>query len=109
MIDPDLSDAAAAIETAAGVVRRATHSLAETGSIDADQVLAYDLAHAAAALETARSMLDYGAKGDLEARLTCVFVADVRADLASKVWGRESIWNTTDSALDPARPFAIHG
>ena len=87
------------------MVRRATRSLAETGSIDADQVLAYDLAHAAAALETARSMLDYGAKGDLEARLTCVFVADVLADLASKVWGRESIWNTTDTALDPARPF----
>ena len=47
-----------------------------------DQVLAYDLAHAAAAVETARSLLDYGAKGDLEAAITCAFVADAVDDLA---------------------------
>ena len=37
------------------------------------------------AVETARSMLDYGAKGDVEARLTCAFVADAVHDLASRV------------------------
>ena len=83
----------------------ATAHLAATGSVDADQVLAYDLAHAAAALETGRSMLDYGAKGELEGQLTCVFVADVVADLASKIWGRESIWATTPDALDATREF----
>ncbi|MEM7338644.1 MAG: acyl-CoA dehydrogenase family protein [Actinomycetota bacterium] len=105
MVEPDLSAAADAINAADTVVRGATLSLAETGSIDADQVLAYDLAHAAAAVETARSMLDYGSKGELEAKLTCVFAADVVAELGSKIWGRESIWSTTPEALDAVRPF----
>ena len=39
-------------------------TLAAAGSIDDNQVVAYDLAHAAAAVETARTLLDYGAKGD---------------------------------------------
>lgn len=105
MTTPDLTEAAAVIETADEVVRGATRHLAANGSVDVDQVLAYDLAHAAAAIETARSMLDYGAKGDLEAKLTCVFVADVVADLASKIWGREQTWATSDDALDSTRPF----
>lgn len=105
MTAPELFEAASAIEAAASVVRGATRKLAETGSVDADQILAYDLAHAAAAIETARSMLDYGAKGDLEGQLTCVFVADVVADLASKIWGREEMWATTADALDTSRAF----
>ncbi|MEL7155916.1 MAG: acyl-CoA dehydrogenase family protein [Actinomycetota bacterium] len=105
MSDPDLSEAASAIEAAATIVRGATVQLAETGSVDADQILAYDLAHAAAAIETARSMLDYGAKGHLEGQLTCVFVADVVADLAAKVWGREEIWATEAGSLDATRQF----
>ena len=105
MTEPDLQRAATAIEAGAQVVRAGTRQLAETSSIDADQVLAYDLAHAAAAIETARSMIDYGAKGDLEARLTCVFVADVVADLAAKVWGRESLWGVGVDALSPTAEF----
>ncbi len=101
----DLQEAASAIEAAASVVRSATRILAETGSVDADQVLAYDLAHAAAAVETARAMIDYGAKGTLEGQLTCVFVADVIADLGAKLWGRESLWGTTSDALDSSRGF----
>ena len=44
--------------------------LAASGDADSDQVVAYDLAHAAAAVETGRALLDYGAKGDVEARIT---------------------------------------
>ncbi len=102
---PDLQDAAAALEVAAGIIRGATRHLKETSSVDADQVLAYDLAHAAAAVETARGMLDYGSKGELEAKLTCVFIADAVADLAAKIWGREAQWATTPNALDPTRSF----
>lgn len=105
MTTPDLPDAASAIELAAGVIRKATLRLAETSSVDADQVLAYDLAHAAAAIETARSMLDYGAKGELEGQLTCIFVADAVADLGAKLWGRETQWGAAPSDLDGARPF----
>ncbi len=102
---PDLQEAAAAIELAADVVRGAVRHLAETSSVDADQVLAYDIAHGAAAVETARAMLDYGNKGDVEARLTCVFVADAIADLTTKVWGREAAWAAATDALDGARSF----
>ena len=87
------------------MVRAATAKLAETSSIDADQVLAYDLAHTAASLETARSMIDYGAKGDLEAQMTCVFVADVIAELAARLWGREKLWGAQPDALASTADF----
>ena len=74
---PDLQTAATIIETARAMVGKAVRNLAANGGPDAQQVLAYDLAHAAAAVETARSMLDYGAKGDIEARLTCAFTAEI--------------------------------
>lgn len=105
MSEPDLQQAASAIEAGAAVVRTATKKLAETSSVDADQVLAYDLAHAAAAIETARSMIDYGTKGDLEARLTCVFVADVIAELATKLWGREKLWGVDGGTLSGTVDF----
>ena len=38
----------------------------------------------------ARALLDYGAKGDVEAAITCAFVADAVHDLASKLFGREA-------------------
>ncbi len=105
MSAPDLQQANAAIDAADSVVRAAVKRLAETGSVDADQVLAYDLAHAAAAVETARAMIDYGSKGDLEAQLTCVFVADVVADLGGRLWGREAVWGTSPDALAATSEF----
>ena len=67
MTDADLEAAAAAIDLAHTVVGRGVRHLAEAGGPDAHQLLAYDLAHSAAVVETARSMLDYGAKGHDEA------------------------------------------
>ena len=54
---------------------------------------------------TARSMLDYGAAGDDEARLTCAFVADVVHDLVTKMIGRDELWGVDPSLLSPAREF----
>ncbi|MGY6499963.1 MAG: acyl-CoA dehydrogenase family protein [Acidimicrobiales bacterium] len=105
MTAPDLDAAASAIDAADGVVRSALARLAEHGSVDEDQVLAYDLAHAASAVETGRAMLDYGNKGELEAQLTCAFVADAVAELAARVFGREAAWGTTPDALDATREF----
>ncbi|MGH1502032.1 MAG: acyl-CoA dehydrogenase family protein [Acidimicrobiales bacterium] len=105
MTAPDLQAAADAIDLASSVITAATLRLAETGSVDADQVMAYDIAHAAAAVATGRSMLDYGNKGELEGQLTCVFVADAVADLAAKVWGREAEWGCEPTALDASRSF----
>ncbi|NNF55295.1 MAG: acyl-CoA/acyl-ACP dehydrogenase [Acidimicrobiales bacterium] len=96
---PDLTGAAAALDAGSAIVNLAIKRLASVGSVDDDQVLAYDVGHAAAAIETGRSMIDYGAKGSVEGQLTCVFIADVLADLAAKLWGREAIWGVDPSAL----------
>jgi (2S)-methylsuccinyl-CoA dehydrogenase len=105
MSAPDLDAAASAVGTARDVVGRAVAHLAATGSVEDDQVVAYDLAHAAAAVETARTLLDYGAKGDEEARITCAFAADAVADVAARLFGREAAWGVDAGALDAARPF----
>ncbi len=101
----DLPGAKAALELANEVVDRATRALAAAGSIDEHQVMAYDLAHAAAAVGTGRAMLTYGEKGAVEAVMACAFVADAVADLAAKIYGREADWGTGADALDDARPF----
>jgi (2S)-methylsuccinyl-CoA dehydrogenase len=104
MTTPDLAQATTVIDLAHEVVETATRKLAG-GSIDDQQVLAYDLAHAAAAVATGRAMLPYGEKGDVEARLTCAYVADAVAELASKLYGREDEWGVAPGALDGARAF----
>jgi (2S)-methylsuccinyl-CoA dehydrogenase len=55
---PDLDGAAAAVAVAAAVVQGAASHLAASGDADNDQVVAYDLAHAAAAVRTAEVALD---------------------------------------------------
>ena len=105
MSAPDLQAAAAAIDLADRVVGRGVRHLAEIGGVDTHQVLAYDIAHAASAVETARAMLDYAAKGDTEARLTCAFVADSVHDLVGKVAGREALWGLDGDSLSDVRPF----
>src|SRR5687768_5051171 len=105
MTSPDLTAAATVIDRASEVVAAATSRLATAGSIDDHQVLAYDLAHAASAVETARGLLDYAGKGDLEGRITCAFVADAVHDLASKIFGREADWGVEPGALDSTREF----
>ncbi|MCU1345695.1 MAG: putative acyl-CoA dehydrogenase [Acidimicrobiia bacterium] len=105
MSAPDLAAAQSAVTTASDLVDAAVAHLAAASSVDAEQVVAYDIAHAAAAVATARSMLTYGAKGDTEARLACGFVADVVADLTGKLAGREDLWGSQPGVLDSARGF----
>jgi (2S)-methylsuccinyl-CoA dehydrogenase len=101
---PDLHAAADAIDLADRVVGKAVRRLATlAGGPDEHQVLAYDVAHAAAGVTTARSLLDFGAKGDIEARITCAFAADMLHDLAGKILGREERWGVEPGALDGAR------
>ena len=87
---PDLPAAQAAIELADEVIAKAIARLTELGGPDQQQVFAYELAHAGAGIATARGMLEYGAKGDVEARLTCGFAADALHDLATRLLGRAS-------------------
>src|SRR3954447_5764991 len=101
----DLSAAATAVDLAQSVVQDGVAALAAAGSLDDNQVLAYDVAHAAAAVETARTLLDYGSKGEVEARITCAFVADAVAELVAKLVGREQLWGTDPAKLAPAHDF----
>jgi (2S)-methylsuccinyl-CoA dehydrogenase len=101
----DLAAAAAAVDLAQALVDRACETVRSNGGIDPNQVVAYDVAHAAAAVATARATLDYGAKGETEAALTTAFVADVMADLAGKVAGREKAWGVEVGWSAPAADF----
>ncbi len=102
---PDLAAAADVIELASGVVGRGVRHLAANGGPEVHQVLAYDLAHAAAQVETARALLDYGAKGDLEAAITCAFTADMAHDLITRIAGREKVWGIDIAPMRDAHPF----
>ena len=75
------------------------------GGADEHQVLAYEIAHAAAGVATAKSLIDYGNKGDTEAKITCAFTADMVHDLASKILGCENDWGVERDALANAHAF----
>ena len=77
-----------AVALAQSVVDAGVAALAGAGGPDAAQVLAYDVAHAAAAVRTAEAVLAYGAHGETEARIACAFAADAVADLATRTIGR---------------------
>ncbi len=104
---PDLQTAADVVDIAHGVVQDAVRHLDATGGADEHQVVAYDLAHAAAGVATARALLDYGAKGATEAAITCAFTADVVHDLVGKLIGREALWGVDPGRLAPAHDFVV--
>jgi (2S)-methylsuccinyl-CoA dehydrogenase len=104
-VTPDLTAAADALALADDVLAKAIARLTELGGPDAQQVFAYELAHAGAGIATAKAMLGYGAKGDIEARLTCGFAADALHDLATKLLGREELWGVDMSLLRDAHDF----
>jgi (2S)-methylsuccinyl-CoA dehydrogenase len=101
----DLVTATEIVEAASSCVEAGIASLKASGGPDASQVLAYDLAHIASAVATARAMLDYGNKGEIESKITCAFVADVVHDLVSKLIGREQIWGVDPSVLSKGHNF----
>ncbi len=109
-----LEAAATAVDRAAEVVAIATDHLAHAATVDGrisvarldeHQVLGYDLAHAASAVEGARVMLDYGDRGEVESLLARAFVADAVAELGAKLLGREGVWGVDASVLIDAWPF----
>ena len=93
------------IEGVGALLQRATKRLAESGGPDKQQVLAYDLAHSCAALETARSLLDYGARGEVESTIACAFVADMVHDIATRLLGRSVMWTVDIAELSPFDGF----
>ena len=100
-----LAAAAEAADLAEHLVDRARASVRDRGGIDANQVVAYDVAHAAAAVATARAALEYGEHGEVEARIAAAFVADVVAELVGRVAGREELWGVEAGWAAPAGAF----
>ncbi len=109
-----LDVAAAAVGGAALVVaggaRHLAHASADNGRVsvaklDEHQVLAYDLAHAASAVEACKVMIEYGRHGEVESRLARAFVADAIWDVSTRVLGREATWGVDTGDLTDALPF----
>ena len=100
-----LAGAAEAVALAQRLVDAAGAAVRANGGVDANQVVAYDVAHAAAAVATARSTLQYGERGDVEAAIANAFVADVVADLTGKVAGREAFWGVEPGWAAPVEDF----
>jgi (2S)-methylsuccinyl-CoA dehydrogenase len=102
---PDLVAAAAAVAVAQSAVDASVAALARAGGPDIAQVLAYDVAHAAAAVRTAGAALTYGSHGDTEARIACAFAADAVADLSARTIGRTKEWGIAADWMAPAESF----
>jgi (2S)-methylsuccinyl-CoA dehydrogenase len=102
---PDLHAAAEALAVARTVVDAGIRALADAGGPDRAEVLAYDVAHAAAGVRTAEAGLTYGSHGDTEARLACAFAADALADLAARTIGRSAEWGVAADWLAPVEQF----
>jgi (2S)-methylsuccinyl-CoA dehydrogenase len=102
--DP-LAAAIAAVDVAESALRAAIAVLSKSAGADDDQVVAYDLAHAASGAMAARSMLDYATRGDVERDLACAFVADTLVDLGSRIAGREASWGVEHEWAMPATEF----
>ncbi len=106
--------AATAVELAASVVDTAGSHLANASladgklsvaKLDDHQVIAYDLAHAAAAVEAARVMCRYAEYGEVESMLARAYVADAVADIVGRLIGREGLWGVDPATLAPAHDF----
>jgi len=103
----DLPAAADALDAARSVVDGAARHLATSGpdALDRHQAVAYDLAHGAAGVETARAAVAYGAHGPDEAALACAFAAEAIWDLAGRLLGREDEWGAAPDCLAGALGF----
>jgi len=88
----DLAEAADLIDRAQSIIDGAVRELKRRGGVDEHQTLAYDVAHGASAVATARACLTYAAQGEQESDLVGAFLAVALSDLATRVLGRESLW-----------------
>jgi (2S)-methylsuccinyl-CoA dehydrogenase len=96
----DVEQIASAISHGQRVVNAAIQTIRDHSADQADmQVIEYDLAHAASAMQAASCMVDYGRRGADEARLCAAFAADALHDLSSKILGREHLWGVDVGAL----------
>ncbi len=101
----DLTAAADALAVADRVVDAGIDAMGEAGGPDVAQVLAYDVAHAAAGVRVAEAVLDYGSRGSVESRISCAFAADAVADVGARTLGRGSLWGVGPDWIAPVEEF----
>ena len=102
---PNLATLTDLVARAQEVIDCATEQLRERGGPDREQSLAYDLAHAASAIATARANIAYATHGETEANLTSAFLGLALSDLAQRVLGREDRWGVSGDWFAPFRVF----
>lgn len=113
----DLDSASRCVSKATELIEKAARTLGASRDagqtvadiIDGSQVVSYDLAHAAAATAVAHCALGYADNGEKEALAACAFVADMMADLISRVVGREELFGVeqgwADSSISSISPY----
>ena len=89
------------LDTAREMVATARQHL--RGGDESGQVVLYDLAYIASAVEAAGVMLAYGERGDVERKLATVFVADALQDVRGRLDGRARLFGLEEGAV-PALP-----
>ncbi len=102
---PSLDAATAAVAAARKVVETALAHAQTNPEIEHQQSFLYDLAHAAAAVSMSEVALTYANNGADEERLAMIFVGHAVGNLASTIWTQPTLWGTTPTELDSARPF----
>ncbi|HVB71462.1 MAG TPA: acyl-CoA dehydrogenase family protein [Acidimicrobiales bacterium] len=105
MSDAALTTSSDLLTLADDLVTTGLVSLAARGGSDDHQSFAYDLAHSASALSTARAAVAYGRHGETESALASAFVGLAICDLANRVLGREELWGTTADWFAPFADF----
>jgi (2S)-methylsuccinyl-CoA dehydrogenase len=101
----DLDGATGLVHEADALIATALVELKKRGGPDQSQSLAYDIAHAASALATARAALHYGQNGDDESGLAAAFLALALKDLATRVLGHEESWGVSGDWYGPFASF----
>ena len=93
------------IDRAQHIIDTAVGELARRGGADSEQSLAYDVAHAASAIATARACLAYAERGPTETALTSAFLGIALHDMAGRVLGRENLWGVSPDWFEPFAAF----
>lgn len=100
-----IGTATALIAQAQEIIDQGVAQLKALGGVDAEQTLAYDLAHAASSVATARACLTYARRGETEAALTLGFLALALSDLHTRILGREEKWGLSSDWFTPFHSF----
>jgi len=104
---PNLPAATAAVAVARSVLDQAIANTKALGSAaHDDQVVLYDLSHAAAGISMCETALRIAERGSDEAALAHVFIGRVISQLGATLWSAHDRWGVGPDALGDAQSYA---